>query len=486
MQCWLRLGLQEKEQRTALHKAVRSYSSLLDSKFEKGLDSAPDNIVIRPTAKPRPQKQGARGGGSDNPWPRGKEYCRFVMYKEGKGTMDALSLLARFLKLKRGTRSLATAGTKDKRAITSQWVTAHRVSAQRLLGLNNRLFGIRTGNFKYVEAGLELGALRGNQFEIVLRDVTATIPQLQQALTSVREKGFLNYFGMQRFGTTAISTATVGLALLRAEWAKAVDLILCSRNGEASFVAKARAEWDATQDAAAALKLFPKMCTVERTVLGVLAKAPTNYFGALAALPYTMRTMYVHAYQSFVWNTMVSQRMRAGMAPIVGDLVIAAPGDTTATIKEGDRKATSVKVLTEADISNYTIYDVVLPLPGHAIIYPENDIGTAYAARLAADGLQLPDVFRPPQREYSLSGDYRTILVRPADVSWSIARYSDYKTPLVQSDLERLNAKIASASQKNSNLYSPTGALYSPVAMSTADLSQSKKYPEAIADGDGH
>ena len=33
--------------------------------------------------------------------------------------------------------------------------------------------------------------------------------------------------------------------------------------------------------------------------------------------------MYVHSYQSYVWNTMVSRRIRElGLKPVVGDLVI--------------------------------------------------------------------------------------------------------------------------------------------------------------------
>lgn len=31
-----------------------------------------------------------------------------------------------------------------------------------------------------------------------------------------------------------------------------------------------------------------------------------------------------------------------------------------------------VKALTESELSNYTIYDIVLPLPGYDVVYPEN------------------------------------------------------------------------------------------------------------------
>ena len=42
------------------------------------------------------------------------------------------------------------------------------------------------------------------------RNITGTDDQVQQAMTSLRETGFINYYGMQRFGTTAVPTHQVG------------------------------------------------------------------------------------------------------------------------------------------------------------------------------------------------------------------------------------------------------------------------------------
>ena len=46
------------------------------------------------------------------------------------------------------------------------------------------------------------------------RNITGTDDQVQQAMNSLKEIGFINYYGMQRFGTTAVPTYQVGRFVL--------------------------------------------------------------------------------------------------------------------------------------------------------------------------------------------------------------------------------------------------------------------------------
>ena len=47
----------------------------------------------------------------------------------------------------------------------------------------------------------------------------------------MKASGFVNYFGLQRFGTGA-PTHEIGRCLLRHEWKQAIMLIMQPRNGE--------------------------------------------------------------------------------------------------------------------------------------------------------------------------------------------------------------------------------------------------------------
>ncbi|XP_064605575.1 pseudouridylate synthase 7 homolog [Liolophura sinensis] len=410
-----------KEERTQIHKAIRTnYPGLESTTEEDGLQK-----LIKVTLKSAADQRRTR-------WPQGRgDYCKFVLSKENKDTMDALNLIAKLIRVKPNLFSYA--GTKDRRAKTSQEVTAYRVTADVLKGVNKSLRNMAMGNFRYCQKPLHLGELRGNKFTIVLRQVTGTDDQIESALNSLAEMGFLNYYGMQRFGTTSVPTHHIGRALMCSRWQEAVEMILKPRNEDDAEMAECRRVWWETLDAKKALSLVCKHKCIEQSLLrGLVKMGPNNYAGALSMIPRNTRTMYVHSYQSFVWNTVVSRRIKQlGLRPVKGDLV--QPKNTAA-----EDEIVPPLVMTDDNVENYGIGDVVLPLPGYDVTLPENEVAEWYKQMLQDDGLSL-EQFRHKNKDYSLRGAYRKLIVKPENLQWSCSRYDDPTVPLVLGDLDILN-----------------------------------------------
>ena len=219
---------------------------------------------------------------------------------------------------------------------------------------------------------------------------------------------------------------------------------------------------------------------------------------------------YLHAYQSYIWNCMVSERLRKlGCAPVEGDLVIdiansvgnkqssangasalakspdalleekaaleletAAAVEIGAIGKKGGRSAdiesasgssttssasssnsVSVKRLTASDIDSgkFSMYDVVMPLPGATCEYPSHTVGReTYERKMGSDGI-MPEALQSRLsdkhdtetgntiKRYVLEGGYRKVLRRVEDIETAIVWYDGEDQDLQPTDRDVLH-----------------------------------------------
>jgi tRNA pseudouridine13 synthase len=86
-----------------------------------------------------------------------------------------------------------------------------QVGVSRLRATNGRIPGVQLGSFGYRKSGLQLGALAGNTFTLTLRGIKAEDKEkVAEAVRSLRQSGFINYFGLQRFGAGRVPTHEIG------------------------------------------------------------------------------------------------------------------------------------------------------------------------------------------------------------------------------------------------------------------------------------
>lgn len=252
---------------------------------------------------------------------------RFVVAKVWHRNWEANRLVRRLASnLHVGRMRVGFAGTKDGRAVATQ-----------LMSFNAPLEDVKALSIPDVQVTdaylanrmITIGDLIGNRFEIVVSDIDPGV-DARDACERVRRVlqetgGFPNYFGVQRFGSVRPITHLIGEDLTRGDVEGAVMRYVANPIGEDSEVSDARRRLQETRDFEAALKEFPTKLTFERTMIGYLVDRPGDYLGALRTLPKNLLMMFVHAYQSYLFNMMLSERMRRGLSlrdPEIGDLIL--------------------------------------------------------------------------------------------------------------------------------------------------------------------
>jgi tRNA pseudouridine13 synthase len=108
---------------------------------------------------------------------------------------------------------VGTAGLKDRRAVTRQWVSVPASCESALAQLEGD--GIRVLRVSRHTNKLKPGHLKGNRFRILVRDANDTVDPTP-ILDRIREQGLPNFYGPQRFGRDG-ETSTLGMSLLKGE-----------------------------------------------------------------------------------------------------------------------------------------------------------------------------------------------------------------------------------------------------------------------------
>jgi len=187
----------------------------------------------------------------------------------------------------------------------------------------------------------------------------------------------------------------------------------------------------------------------ECAVLNSLATHPLDYKKAFSCIAKTMRMMFVHALQSYLWNKVASFRVELGPKVIPGDLVFVDQASAEMSVddhssderKEGKTSLPEVRVVTEEDVvkGTYTLEDVVLPLIGINTRDPGNECGKMFDTLLEEHGLTRAMIHNLRDRHFLCTGDYRKLICRPSDVDYEILEYMDELQPLLQNDYMKLH-----------------------------------------------
>ena len=125
-------------------------------------------------------------------------YAVYRLHKRGIGTIEALRALRRTWRVP--ARAVGFGGLKDRHAVTRQVYTVHLPGRADPDWSALDAPGVRVLSAMRHARKLQRGALRGNAFVIVVRDVAGERAAADAAIAKIAREGVPNYFGEQRFG----------------------------------------------------------------------------------------------------------------------------------------------------------------------------------------------------------------------------------------------------------------------------------------------
>ncbi len=378
-------------------------------------------------------------------------------------TNDFVNLLSNRLGISR--ERISWAGTKDKRAVTTQLFSIDGGSADQLPEIDGVQYEVvgRAGR------PILFGDLAGNRFELVVRNptnpdvVTDTTNQLQEFAGEGEGKtqkmvGVPNYFGQQRFGSKRPVTHKVGLAIVRGDWEDAVLQYVGNPSGrEPEATQTARQLVDETRDWQQALESFPNHLRYERSMLHRLAEndeTAEDYREALETLPTNLQRLFVNAAQSYLFNQILSRRLEAGLPfdrSVPGDIVCFADSDAPDDLLLPDTDR--LQQVTETRVKSVRRHCargrafVTAPLVGTETEFADGKPGEITQRVLDDLDIQPADFSLPG--EFDSTGTRRAILVRtaldiergPLTLSFSLPKGS-YATVLLREYLKTDPAEL--------------------------------------------
>ena len=181
------------------------------------------------------------------------QYLLCWMKKTELNTMQAIDYISRALNIPK--KFVGFAGNKDKKAITKQLISIRGIGKSKLdtLSIDN----LELTFYGYSKSPVMLGDLESNEFIITLREATHPEPKNK----------FINYFGKQRFST---NNAEIGKAIVTKKFKESIEMM-----GDGYHETKVRE---------------------------YLQKSQNNFIGALKQIDKGILRLYIHAYQSKLWN----------------------------------------------------------------------------------------------------------------------------------------------------------------------------------------
>jgi tRNA pseudouridine13 synthase len=321
---------------------------------------------------------------------RGKgKYTLAVLKKISRPLLPIISIIERKINAK-----ISFAGIKDRRAVTYQLISINKVFDGEIKLKNIEIWSIGRSKWKIYP-----GELKGNRFTIVIRELNE-IPKLLDI------KWVPGYFGYQRFGIIRSNTHKIGKLLIKGDFNGATkEFIAEPYEGEPSHIYEIRRKIKEKWDLKSIIDILPNELMYEKIVINSLIHN-INSKDAFCRLPKRLLRLFIEAYQSYVFNLILSKRWKEyGLFEVYpNDIVSPLDNYFNPSIKIEVKKENYEKIKNMIREGKAVI---LLPLPGSNVkgineeIYykifdlegiKKEDFSLVFSNVL---GMKFKDVYRP-------------------------------------------------------------------------------------------
>jgi tRNA pseudouridine13 synthase len=232
-------------------------------------------------------------------------HALYRLTKRSIGTPEAVGSIIDRWRIPR--KRISYGGLKDRHAVTTQHVTIHHGPKKNLeqKSLDLRYLGQTAKPFQSSQ-------IRSNRFELMMRDMTeADVARAQESAAVVRETGLPNYFDNQRFGSFGFSGEWIGKAWCLGDYERALWLALADPNADDRSQEKKQKKllaehWGEWVTCKAALDKSHRRSVVTFLADKEAAGKPIDFKRAFACISVDLRGLYLSAFQSALWNRLLT------------------------------------------------------------------------------------------------------------------------------------------------------------------------------------
>jgi tRNA pseudouridine13 synthase len=249
-------------------------------------------------------------------------YPLYILEKKGVDSHHALLEIRNDLGL-----ALRVMGMKDAKARTKQYASStqvHNIPEQRVSRTKHTLLILK--GFTTRPIGKE--SLRGNDFLITIYDPKSS----EVSGLKIEIEKVANFYGLQRFGSERLVTHLVGREIVKRNFKKAAELLLSYTTEYDSAMSKEiRQKSLDPKNYPNILKHLPKGMDIEYQLMDSFVKGKEP-ISALRSISINIRRLFVHAYQSYIFNRCLSNAVFNGeniLRSTSGDLCFEMEGPLT-------------------------------------------------------------------------------------------------------------------------------------------------------------